>query len=717
MPKSDKTVDSGRILEDKIALLNEKDALIYIINAITNISGKADFRNHLSNALKETFKSNGVMIILFDPQYLLQNPVLLQFDLNKKLGDSPFGTASPETLLPANGIIAKVVSNDMPQVWTISELMKLNNRPDFITRFRENQMKKIVGLSLSDHLELKGVMFIFSDDLEAFGQDHLKILKKISGSVLSAFLHALKYEDLAQRDKQNTFLQGLAHNLLEAQNTAQFTRVLQHEFDKLYFLTDAAILLLKTENQKLTFTQLKTPLNDASYRYLLSNNNVPNEQDDFFFLVERLKGIQALSLHEMLKSAQSSAYLNQLSAAGVTNIIVAPLAHRSGSAGVILLFLKEEENLQRWLSLLDAVTCMLPPIIYNLENFELIKDQLNEIQQYQGKLEVENLYLQEEIQTTHNYSEIVGTSRHMKEVYSLVSQVANTNSTVLILGETGTGKELIARAIHNASFRKNHVMVKVNCAVLPANLIESELFGHEKGSFTDATERRIGKFELANNSTIFLDEIGELPIALQAKLLRALQEKEIERIGGKSTIKTDVRVIAATNKDLLREVQLGNFRSDLYFRLNVFPIMLPALRDRKEDIPLLANHFAEKYIKKVSAKNSRFTSKAMKQLIAYNWPGNVRELEHLIERSVLMSKGNVISQVYLPGIGNDGADHPLINTDVKTIDEVERAHILAVLKMVNGKVSGVGGAAEILKIPATTLSSKILRLKIKKGIS
>jgi transcriptional regulator with GAF, ATPase, and Fis domain len=347
----------------------------------------------------------------------------------------------------------------------------------------------------------------------------------------------------------------------------------------------------------------------------------------------------------------------------------------------------------------------------------MIDHQQEEINQYKRRLENEAYFSQPVTLTAYHYNELVGSSPRMKEAFHLASQVAGTNSSVLILGETGTGKELLARAIHNNSARKDKVMVKVNCATLPANLIESELFGHERGSFTGAVDKRIGKFEMADKSTIFLDEIGELSLSLQAKLLRALQEKEIERIGGKATIKTDIRIIAATNRDLIKAVQEGSFRSDLYFRLNVFPITLPALRERKEDIPTLANHFAAKYSKKLNSGISYFTSTAMKQLMAYNWPGNVRELEHLVQRSILLSKGKKVSHLLLQGMNSGDVDQPLLNRDVKTIDEVERAHILSVLKMVNGKVSGIGGAAEILKIPATTLSSKMIRLKIKKGIS
>jgi formate hydrogenlyase transcriptional activator len=366
------------------------------------------------------------------------------------------------------------------------------------------------------------------------------------------------------------------------------------------------------------------------------------------------------------------------------------------------------------LSNISHIAVFLSAAISNIIAYETIERQVQEISLFKQQLESENLYLQQELHYTHSYHEIVGSSTGMTKVFQLVSQVAQTPSSVLILGETGTGKELIARAIHNTSSRKDKVMVKVNCATLPANLIESELFGHERGSFTGAAERRIGKFELANNSTLFLDEIGEMPPDLQVKLLRALQEKEIERIGGNTTIKINVRIIAATNRNLLKEVQQGRFRSDLYFRLNVFPITIPPLRERAADIPVLAAYFLSKHAKVGTKTPQNFSARVVKQLSAYSWPGNVRELEHLIERSILLATGPVINHIFLP-VAEDEHNNLLPDTYVKTIDEIERAYIISILKKSNGKIAGIGGAAELLRIPSTTLNSKIKRLNIRKG--
>ncbi|SEM80785.1 regulatory protein, Fis family [Mucilaginibacter gossypiicola] len=314
---------------------------------------------------------------------------------------------------------------------------------------------------------------------------------------------------------------------------------------------------------------------------------------------------------------------------------------------------------------------------------------------------------------SNQYPGIIGNCLEMQKVYRLMTMVAHSNSTVLLLGETGTGKEVIARGIHQASTRKSKPMVTVNCAALPANLIESELFGHERGSFTGAMDRRIGKFELAHQGTIFLDEIGELPLELQVKLLRAIQEREFERVGGKTTIKVDVRIIAATNRDLEAEVDANRFRADLYYRLNVFPISLPPLRHRQDDIAELANFFLVRYCKITGKKINFISNRVLQQLKSYSWPGNVRQLEHLIERSILLSDDSVLREICLPNdTGKNLSDQEIFKN--KTLIDVEKNHIIAVLKKCSGKIAGEGGAAEWLDVPPTTLHAKMKKLNIVK---
>ncbi|TCC88528.1 sigma-54-dependent Fis family transcriptional regulator [Pedobacter frigiditerrae] len=312
------------------------------------------------------------------------------------------------------------------------------------------------------------------------------------------------------------------------------------------------------------------------------------------------------------------------------------------------------------------------------------------------------------------FTGIVGKSPQLAKVLDLMRIVAPTDTSVLITGESGTGKERVLECIHENSERRNKPLVKVNCAVLPATLIESELFGFEKGSFSGAHETRVGKFEQAQGGTIFLDEIGELPLDLQSKLLRVLQEKEIERIGGRSSIKVNVRFVAATNRNLEREVAEGRFRIDLYYRINVFPIHLPALRQRKEDIPLLAQHFLGQYSRINNKKFSSISARAMEQMENYSWPGNIRELEHLMERSVLLNKGDQIAEVFLPLTEGSSVIDVNEANRIKTIRENEIDHIITVLKICKGKISGPGGAAEMLDLPYSTLTSRIKKYGITK---
>lgn len=309
---------------------------------------------------------------------------------------------------------------------------------------------------------------------------------------------------------------------------------------------------------------------------------------------------------------------------------------------------------------------------------------------------------------------IIGKSEKLISLIQKIAIVAPTETSVIITGESGTGKEKIAHAIHDQSAHKSKPLVIVNCGALPESLIESELFGHEKGAFTGANATRIGKFEQANGGTIFLDEIGELPLESQVKLLRVLQEKEIERLGGASTIKLDVRIITATNRCLQMEVAEGRFRLDLYYRLNVFPLELPPLRERKEDIEALAYYFLEKYSVKARRTINRISEDALNQLLEYNWPGNIRELEHLIERNVLLATENEITEFDIPETTFATSKKTDENV-ILSMEDMEREHIMNALKVCNGKVFGPGGAAETLKISASTLYSKMKKLNIQQG--
>ena len=342
---------------------------------------------------------------------------------------------------------------------------------------------------------------------------------------------------------------------------------------------------------------------------------------------------------------------------------------------------------------------------------EIVKKRTSELEELKSRLEEENNYLQEEIKTALNFGDFIGNSKQLNITLGLVNQVAPSETTVLILGETGTGKELIARSLHNLSPRKDRPLVKVNCAALPSSLIESELFGHEKGAFTGAINQKLGRFELADQGTIFLDEIGDLPLELQAKLLRVLQEGEFERLGSTKTLKVDTRVIAATNRSLNELRSSGSFRDDLYFRLNVFPIECPALRKRKGDIPMLVSHFVNKYNIKINKKIEEISKKVMNDLQSYDWPGNVRELENIIERAIIMSQGKKLQ------LGNWLTQNSISaeQDSILSLDDLQKEHILRVLERTNWRIRGDRGAARILQLHPNTLDARMRKLGIKRN--
>jgi transcriptional regulator with GAF, ATPase, and Fis domain len=365
-----------------------------------------------------------------------------------------------------------------------------------------------------------------------------------------------------------------------------------------------------------------------------------------------------------------------------------------------------------------VVNFVLATASRSLEEVKQAKAQLEQQLQIRRKLERENAYLREE--ETRALGEIIGRSPPMRHVTEQVGVVAPTNATVLILGESGTGKELVAREIHKASARRDGPMVKVNCAAVPRDLFESEFFGHVKGAFTGALRDRVGRFELASGGTLFLDEVGEIPPELQGKLLRAIQEGEFERIGGNRTLKTDTRLVAATNRNLAEEVRKGKFREDLYYRLNVFPITLPALRERKSDIPPLAAHFLERACKEFKKSLCLMSGSALATLKAYDWPGNVRELQNVVERAVITSRDGSIS-FELPAHSDvtprsDRLSHSAI-VHVRTEEELretDRANILAALNKTRWKVYGRGGAAELLGVKPGTLSARMKKLGLRR---
>jgi PAS domain S-box-containing protein len=388
------------------------------------------------------------------------------------------------------------------------------------------------------------------------------------------------------------------------------------------------------------------------------------------------------------------------------------------TSGVILELRRKDNGKPIWIQWWSRPD---PSTTYTRTMFIDITDRVL-MEQEKARLEAQNTYLQEEIRSDHNFDEIVGTSPALLEALGKVDTVAATDSTVLILGETGTGKELFARAIHARSPRRERPLVKVNCGAIAAGLVESELFGHVKGAFTGALQRRVGRFELAHGGTILLDEVGELPLETQTKLLRILQEQEFEPVGSSHTVRVDVRVIAATNRDLDEAVRTGRFRVDLLYRLNVFPLRVPALRERPQDIPLLISFFVTTLAKRLGKPLEGFSRQSMEQLVAYPWPGNVRELQNIVERAAILARTPILeveghllgrsdatpSASLAPAPAGNG-DGPL------TLEQMERSYIVNVLRKTNGVVEGPRGAASILDLHPNTLRSRIKKLAIRRG--
>jgi len=408
---------------------------------------------------------------------------------------------------------------------------------------------------------------------------------------------------------------------------------------------------------------------------------------------------------------------------GFRSLVVVPLVVRGKSIGTLNLgSVRQMQYGQPEAELLQEVANQVALSIENMREYE-------EIGRLKAQLERENVYLREEILDEHNFEEIVGSSPSLTAVLHTVDRVAPTDTTVLIHGETGTGKELVARAIHNRSARRGHPLVKVNCGAISAGLIESELFGHVKGAFTGALERRIGRFELADRGTLFLDEVGELPLDMQVKLLRVLQEQEFEPVGSSRTVKVDVRMIAATNRNLEHEVAAGRFRADLYYRLNVLPVRVPPLRERRTDIPQLVMFFVQRHAKRIGRVVEGISRESLDRLSAYPWPGNVRELENVVERALVLSPGGVLDVgpdqlpsipasmtiPAAPAVESAGISPlPAATSASATLEEVERSHITATLQQTGWVVEGPRGAARILKMHPNTLRSRIKKLGIER---
>ncbi|HUC82846.1 MAG TPA: sigma 54-interacting transcriptional regulator [Flavisolibacter sp.] len=694
----------------------EKESLLSVSSAFSSIRHKEELMPILQTQLTNLSFYNDLTIAIVDGNGQTFSGFLVN-EKSVRQSDKTYPQMRAAHHRFPDGVFEIALHSREPILFDLDEIVKKENAPSYVRFLHQHGTVHMIGISLRDRNQEIGVLFLFSDKKRIFSPLQLKVVQGIGDQLASTIANILANEEIAKREHEKTVLLSFSNEIAAARNKEDLFRIIKTNINAFFQAEGFAIGLVNEVEQTYTpylfdlqesITSHKDfntiinqtfPVNDGVFNRILASD------DPIFFHVEQLQ------------ENDGSAVITFWKSAGMQRIVGFTLRVGNKPVGGFFIHLRTdlEDSFRENLTLFKGICSQLSIALSNIVANEKIDNQLSQIRQYKEQLEEERSYLQNEVSSGYTHSDIIGQSHSMQQVFHLLSQVSHVNSTVLILGETGTGKELIARAIHNASPRKDNLLVKVNCAVLPANLVESELFGHEKGSFTGATERRLGKFELANNGTLFLDEIGELPPDMQAKLLRAIQEKEVERIGGRSTIKINVRLIAATNRDLQQEVDAERFRRDLYYRLNVFPILLPPLRERKEDIPLLVAHFIEKYARNAGKKIKNISGMAMKELLSYSWPGNVRELEHLIERSILLTEGETIRHVYLPTNNKKEIKEVLKDNYLKTLDENEREHILQVLNYCKGKIFGPGGAAEILNVKVSTLNSRMKKLGIRKN--
>jgi formate hydrogenlyase transcriptional activator len=617
------------------------------------------------------------------------------------------GAPTQTTLLPAAGTACDWVLRN--RVWFIAGC-----RDEFRERFpvthevmASDGMESLCALPLVSGERALGALFFMTAERDAYGHLRREFLEQVANQVAIAVANMKSYEEIAALNASIAAAAARRRTVLDI-NNAIVTKLTRDEL--LAAVSDALARVI-------TFDRLALSLYEPKENCLsILSYAGPYQRDDYTPIGRRLKlddspaGLAFTTRkpvlrrdleRERLTSSEERAYGH-----GFRSICAVPLVVRGLSIGGITVgSLAPEQYSEADADFLMEVAGQIAIAVDNMRAHE-------EVESLKARFEAEAVYLQEEIKTEHNFEEIIGQSAPIRRLLKKLEQVAPTDATVLIHGETGTGKELLARAVHDRSRRKNRPLVKVNCGSIPSGLVESELFGHERGAFTGATQQRIGRFELANGGTIFLDEVTELPLDTQVKLLRVLQEGEFERVGSSRTMKVDVRVIAATNRNVQEVVRSGVFRSDLFYRLNVFPLEVPALRERREDIPLLVNFFLSRFGKNLGKEVRGVSQKSMESLSNYAWPGNIRELQNVIERAVVLAKGPIVQ-----------IDDSMLRADetvedssfIDNLENVERQHIVRALTETRWVIHGKKGAAEILGINPSTLRSRMDKLGIKKS--
>jgi formate hydrogenlyase transcriptional activator len=591
--------------------------------------------------------------------------------------------------------------------WVVSNLNGDARFPDLGQWLHERGIQSLCVVPVTTALRKLGALAFGSRVGAAYSEIDVIFLQQVARQVAVALDNALNFEQVQSVQQQLTEERDRLRLLLEVNNTlvsaldlhqllnavsASLRRLVPHEY--------ASISLYDRETHRLQIHALDFPVSKGLLQEGLSVavDNSPTGR--------ALTTRQPVFINRGDIKQFGSDIARRILDEGLKSACCLPLISHDRPLGTLVVASLEEDNFPaKDAELLQHVANQIAIAVENsLAYHEEVKraNQLSE----------EKLYLQDEIRSEYNFEEIIGESVGLKDILGQLQTVAPTDSTILILGETGTGKELIARAIHHLSARRERTLVKVNCAAIPTGLLESELFGHEKGAFTGAIAQRVGRFELAHRGTLFLDEVGDIPLELQPKLLRVLQEQEFERLGSPRTTKVDVRLVAATNVDLARKAADHQFRMDLYYRLNVFPIVIPPLRERREDIPLLVRYFAQKYARRMKKPIDTVPVKAMAALTEYHWPGNVRELENFIERAVILSRGTELQLPLAELKQRTKASVTASSNGLETLEHAEREHIVRALGETRWVIGGPRGAAARLGMKRTTLQSRMRKLGI-----
>ena len=626
--------------------------------------------------------------------------------INWHLGELCNPAAKPYRELPKEETIAWWVQ-DHQEPLLIPSVDNEERFPRMIEVLKSCGIRSLCAFPLTTAHRRLGSLMVASSCPYSYSDEEVRFLSLVVNQIALALDDALNFQASKRSQERLELLLNLTNSVVSNLDLRDVLRAVSASIRRVMQCDGVGVCLPEPGTDRLRLYALDFPAG----RGMIQEGMLPPGED-----VSALTAMRTGRPVRVASNELSGDHL--LAAVGVKTLCQLPLISQKKTLGLLTLgSLNENAFSDEEIGFLSQVANQVAIAVENSIAYRHIAELRDQLAQ-------EKLYLEDEIRTELKFEEIIGTSEALRRVLSQVETVAPTDSTVLIYGETGTGKELIARAVHNLSTRKANAFVKLNCAAIPTGLLESELFGHERGAFTGAISQRVGRFELANRGTVFLDEIGEIPLELQPKLLRVLQEREFERLGSTRTLRSDARLIAATNRDLEAMMQDQTFRSDLYYRLNVFPIVVPALRERPEDIPLLVRHFVQQFSRRTNRNIDTIPSATMKELVRYDWPGNIRELQNVIERAVIVSTGPVLkvplgdltSRVPVPAVGEIGRPAESFGSakDMRSVlEDTERAQILAALERANWIVAGPKGAAAILGMKRSTLQSRMQKLDIR----